>query len=86
MPGARDISLFQRLIMAIIPEDGSIQGSGDMEFEAYRTGFELDEEMESNSLANHDSFQFVRFSLSFLTTMILRIEHKYILAIVLVCV
>ncbi|EEF48050.1 hypothetical protein RCOM_1046470 [Ricinus communis] len=58
VPGARDISLYQKLIAAIISEEDCAHVNRDLEFVTYETGFELDGELGSNGLNHVDNFKF----------------------------
>ncbi|KAJ6956799.1 hypothetical protein NC653_038873 [Populus alba x Populus x berolinensis] len=54
----REIPLYKILLAAIISEEDCTCGNGDLEFDAYGVGFELDEELGSNCVNHLDNFHF----------------------------
>ncbi|CAK7352546.1 unnamed protein product [Dovyalis caffra] len=58
MPGEREVPLSQILLAAIISEEDCTRGNGDLEFDAYGAGFELDGELGSNCVNHLENFLF----------------------------
>ncbi|XP_037493054.1 uncharacterized protein LOC105637916 isoform X1 [Jatropha curcas] len=58
VPGGRDIPLCQRLIAAIISEEDCTHGNTDLEFDTYKTEFEMDGESGSNGLSHVENLKF----------------------------
>ncbi|KAG5243485.1 Serine/arginine repetitive matrix protein [Salix suchowensis] len=58
MPVDREIPLSQLLLAALTSEEDCTLGNGDLEFDAYGTDLELNEELGSNCVNHLDNFQF----------------------------
>ncbi|KAJ6746480.1 hypothetical protein OIU74_029034 [Salix koriyanagi] len=58
MPLDREIPLSQLLLAALTSEEDCTLGNGDLEFDAYGTDLELNEELGSNCVNHLDNFQF----------------------------